>query len=1022
MADVKIPVSAEFDSGDIDRVVQQFTGQMNRLASSVAQVNNTKFEPVSSTTVDDIKKVTQQFEALKRISDSFRNRLKETGQDKLGLFDIDFHKLYEDQRAGARKSLDVLQYVTAGTTLASKMPKSASDDKGSPHSSVPDTFRGSPSTNGWQHWGGNIFHSAMGAAGPGGQIVGNAMSAGMSGGMKAGLMGLAGGFAAYGAASLVSSAKDKVDDVGQEMIGYDHLKRSLGDVNVEFDMLKGTLRSASNELAITYSEGQKLGVEFAKISGLSRDQANNIAKEVAISGGFAWSFGADKHQTNQTFAQMRQFGVTNNDSDTRRIALLLGEGIARGGAFAKADEFLQAVAGFTAQTARSSLTVPNVEAYTGMLSSMLKSGIPGLDPQGSAALLGRVNESIAAGGRAGEAGQNFMFRALGSANGLNPVEAMYLQQGGAFATPKQMFGENTVFRKFAENNNMPIPDAANSTTTNLDSVLTDINKSQRDPYLKLDAISNLMGINYSQAMAISNMHHENPEALGGMSARLQRLGKNISDVSYTGIPMLANIETGGKKELSGVISDLRERTGDDKLDKKERESLSDAIRRANETGDDEPLKDVLTELTVTRGMQQTEGKQTQTALANIHNRLLDVATPLLGPLNDTRDGILFIASKLGATGPQSIKEELYKNEKKEIRGGSQRKIRELSKEYERKENELEQQHDESKKKRTATYRKGTKPEIEQAEKEFLDIKKQRDDFAKEGRKKLDSDVAKVRQDASAQLKALEDRKNNINGDDKETYKPTPAAHALPGEPELDLTESEKSSPSTRKSKPVNTRSTPVNTSVGSMHPETRKRMDAVLAKLPEDVERKYRSDPIFLNKIAAESGWRHFDKDGNLLRSKAGAIGIGQIMPATGRDPGYGLKPLKNNSIEENLRLSYEYSQKMRDLFSGNLKKGLAAYNMGAGAVQKRVNLYGDDWLKNSPDETQRYVSSQIAGESMKQIPEGGYEKRFANQPSETRLAMDSTVNLLWPDGKKAAEPVNMQKIVYLPNPYGMSN
>ena len=131
MAGIKIPISADFDSGDLDKVVQQFSVQMNRLAKSIAEANDIEFSPIDTSTVDDIKKVHQQFEALKRLSESFNKRLKDTGQSNFNLFEIDFHKLYENQRAGARKALDVLQYVTAGTTLSSRIPRSTADNLGS---------------------------------------------------------------------------------------------------------------------------------------------------------------------------------------------------------------------------------------------------------------------------------------------------------------------------------------------------------------------------------------------------------------------------------------------------------------------------------------------------------------------------------------------------------------------------------------------------------------------------------------------------------------------------------------------------------------------------------------------------------------------------------------------------------------------------------------------------------------------------------------------------------------------------
>ena len=115
--------------------------------------------------------------------------------------------------------------------------------------------------------------------------------------------------------------------------------------------------------------------------------------------------------------------------------------------------------------------------------------------------------------------------------------------------------------------------------------------------------------------------------------------------------------------------------------------------------------------------------------------------------------------------------------------------------------------------------------------------------------------------------------------------------------------------------------------------------------------------------IGQESGGRHLGRDGRLLTSGAGARGIAQIMPGTGGDPGYGVRPLQNDSEEEHRRFGSDYLAAMMKEFGGDKAKALAAYNAGPGAVQKSVRRNGDAWLQYMPKETQDYVPSVLERE-----------------------------------------------------------
>ncbi|WP_373392646.1 transglycosylase SLT domain-containing protein [Raoultella ornithinolytica] len=100
-----------------------------------------------------------------------------------------------------------------------------------------------------------------------------------------------------------------------------------------------------------------------------------------------------------------------------------------------------------------------------------------------------------------------------------------------------------------------------------------------------------------------------------------------------------------------------------------------------------------------------------------------------------------------------------------------------------------------------------------------------------------------------------------------------------------------------------------------------------------------------------ESGNRHRNADGSLVTSPKGAQGVGQIMPATGRDPGFGIKPLRDDSEQENRRMSGDYLGAMLKRYNGNQILALAAYNAGFGKV--------DNWIKQIGDPRTGQVSNE---------------------------------------------------------------
>lgn len=94
--------------------------------------------------------------------------------------------------------------------------------------------------------------------------------------------------------------------------------------------------------------------------------------------------------------------------------------------------------------------------------------------------------------------------------------------------------------------------------------------------------------------------------------------------------------------------------------------------------------------------------------------------------------------------------------------------------------------------------------------------------------------------------------------------------------------------------------------------------------------------------------------------SPKGARGLMQVMPATARDPGFGIRPSDGTQTDD-VRVGREYRAKMEQRYGGDLAKMWASYNWGPGNLDEAIAKHGDNWLDAAPRETKNYVRKNIA-------------------------------------------------------------
>ena len=119
------------------------------------------------------------------------------------------------------------------------------------------------------------------------------------------------------------------------------------------------------------------------------------------------------------------------------------------------------------------------------------------------------------------------------------------------------------------------------------------------------------------------------------------------------------------------------------------------------------------------------------------------------------------------------------------------------------------------------------------------------------------------------------------------------------------------------------------------------------------------SSKLLKHILHKESRGQRYDKEGNLLTSSKGAMGEMQVMPATARDPGFGIAPARSNDPEELRRVGEEYANVLLKKYR-DPKLAAIAYNMGPGNTDKWLAAGAD--MSKLPQETRGYIQGMAGG------------------------------------------------------------
>ncbi len=139
--------------------------------------------------------------------------------------------------------------------------------------------------------------------------------------------------------------------------------------------------------------------------------------------------------------------------------------------------------------------------------------------------------------------------------------------------------------------------------------------------------------------------------------------------------------------------------------------------------------------------------------------------------------------------------------------------------------------------------------------------------------------------------------------------------------------------------------------------------------------------------IQVESGYNH------RARSRKGAIGLMQLMPETALELGVS----DSYDPESNIRGGTLYLRRLLDLFSGDLKLALAAYNAGPTAVRR----YGGIPPYQETQDYVRRVLALVDGKELTiRVATAPKPKIYITRDAQNRLVMTTTPPGKRPSGK----------------------
>lgn len=484
---------------------------------------------------------------------------------------------------------------------------------------------------------GGMF-SALG--GGGGALIGGAAGFAFGGPVGA----VVGAGAAQLLGGLGSTIDAAVNRVIEQNSGLTDLRHSLGATTTDFDLLRGSVMHFTDNLGVTGQESVKLARTFAEAAGKTLD-AVDLGRATGNAVGFARGYGMDPNVAAQFFGAMRHFGITKDSGSDKRLALMVGEAVARNGMTPKMGEVMGALQNYVETQTRSSLTSANANAYTSFMTSMTGLSLAGMkgDPTTAMSAMGAADSALRRGGAFGEASRMFSLSMLQRMlPGFNALGMGWVQDQGAFGTLGRAFGEDSPAmamamatgdkRSAAQYRKWASGKFADQTILSLQMREVERLYGGSGADGMSEAIQNHFGLSSrGQASALYNAF-KNEKGMGGLQSRLSGLGIDIGGLDTQQIAALAQVDQMSGAEVNAEANRL---LGSDILGKEDK----DALRKAVAQGDEEAKKTLL-QLTALNKTTDDNGQVMRRQQADMVNSLDKLAEQMLPMVSSIKDAII----------------------------------------------------------------------------------------------------------------------------------------------------------------------------------------------------------------------------------------------------------------------------------------------------------------------------------------------------------------------------------------------